>query len=170
MRTMQLISVLCLWAAVVSASEPTQYSKDWQTPEALVSAVYESISADPGQNRDWNRFRHLFYANAHFSMAMRSEDFTGILASDVNTMIQHTEDHYKAMGFHEIELGRKTIRHQHFVSVYSTFEIKHRLIDKQAIMRGLNHFQLLNDGTRWWIISNTTVIEDAHFTIPDYAN
>ena len=44
-------------------------------------------------------------------------------------------------------------------SVYSSFEIKLKATDDKPQMKGLNHFQLLFAGDRWWIISNTSIID-----------
>ena len=167
---MKMLLALLLSALIHLTASKTHdqiHEKDGATPDAVVTALYESISADPGQTRNWDRFRSLFFENARFVMAMQSDAFQGIIASDVETMIQQTEIHYKTIGFHEIELDRKTVQYSDFASVYSSFEVKHTVSDKTPIMRGLNHFQLLHDGQRWYVISNTTVIENEAFIIPD---
>lgn len=37
--------------------------------------------------------------------------------------------------------------------VFSTYESFHALADKQPFERGINSFQLFNDGKRWWVIT-----------------
>ena len=39
------------------------------------------------------------------------------------------------------------------VHVFSTYESRHAASDKTPFARGINSFQLLNDGKRWWIIT-----------------
>lgn len=46
-------------------------------------------------------------------------------------------------------------------SVTGSFEIRLRRDDEAPPMRGINRFQLLNDGERWWIVSNVGVMETA---------
>ncbi len=154
-------------ATAYAEQTDSSFSGDWQSPEAIVDAVYQTISAGRNQERDWQRFRALFFDGAAFAMSMQTPQFSGILESDIETMIDQTESFYKPLGFYEIELDKKVIRHHQLASVYSTFEVKHDLQDEQPLMRGINHFQLLHDGDRWWIISNVSTLEGEGFSIPE---
>jgi hypothetical protein len=37
--------------------------------------------------------------------------------------------------------------------VFSTYESKHAKDDEKPFARGINSFQLMNDGKRWWIVT-----------------
>jgi hypothetical protein len=37
--------------------------------------------------------------------------------------------------------------------VFSTYESKHKVDDKTPFARGINSFQLYNDGKRWWVLT-----------------
>lgn len=50
--------------------------------------------------------------------------------------------------------------------VSNSFEVKLRRDDAEPLMRGLNHFQLLHDGERWWIVSNISTVETADWKLP----
>ncbi|HUD41541.1 MAG TPA: hypothetical protein VMR06_06015 [Dokdonella sp.] len=141
-------------------------SEDWQSPEAIVHALYQTISADPGARRDWDRYRALFLDGARLSVAMNSKVGSGILGMDSEELIAQTETAYAATGFHEIPLVTRVERHGLLASVMSSFEVRLRLADKKPLMRGLNHFQLLNDGERWWIVSNVGTIETPTSPLP----
>ncbi len=145
-----------------------KYHQDWQTPSSITNALYETISASKNQNRDWSRFRALFFDDARFTMALQTPKFNGLIETDIEELIQLTKQHYKASGFYEIEYEKKVIRYYNLASVYSTFQIKYDLSNKKPLMRGLNHFQLLNDGDRWWIISNTSILENSQFNLPKF--
>jgi hypothetical protein len=41
----------------------------------------------------------------------------------------------------------------HIAQVFSTYASFHKADDKDPFMRGINSFQLLNDGKRWWVIT-----------------
>ncbi len=172
MKKIQTFITLLLLTSTINSSAYAEQNNqpsgaDWQSPESIVDAVYATISAGRNEQRDWERFRALFFDGATFAMSMQSPQFSGILDSDVETMINQTESFYKPVGFYELELDKKVVRHHHMASVYSTFEVKYSLQDEQPLMRGINHFQLLHDGDRWWIISNVSTLESDNFTIPE---
>ncbi len=41
-----------------------QYEEDTKSVDAIITAVYESISGAAGEARDWDRFRHMFVKGA----------------------------------------------------------------------------------------------------------
>lgn len=140
--------------------------KDWESPKAIVDALYETISADAGATRDWDRFRALFLDGARMSVAMDSRIGAGIMGMDTEELIAQTDAAYAATGLHEIPLATRVEQHGLMASVMSSFEVRLRLADPEPLMRGLNHFQLLNDGERWWIVSNVGIIETADAPLP----
>lgn len=142
-------------------------SEDWESPEAIVHALYETISGDAGAKRNWDRYRDLFLDGARMSVAMDSSIGSGIMGMGSEELISQTETAYAATGFHEIPLVTKVEQHGLLASVMSSFEIRLRLADKEPLMRGLNHFQLLNDGERWWIVSNVGIVETPSSPLPE---
>ncbi len=50
------------------------------------------------------------------------------------------------------ELSRKTEQFGNLVHVFSTYEGKHKLSEEKPFLRGINSFQLMNDGALWWFI------------------
>lgn len=140
--------------------------KDWESPEAIVHALYDVVSADAGIERDWDRYRALFLDGARMSVAVDSTIGSGIMGMDPEELIGQTESAYAATGFHEIPLVTRVEQHGLLASVMSSFEIRLRRSDDKPLMRGLNHFQLLNDGERWWIVSNAGVIETPASPLP----
>ncbi|NZA25459.1 hypothetical protein H0E84_03610 [Luteimonas sp. SJ-92] len=140
--------------------------EDWETPEAIVHALYDTISGDAGAKRDWDRYRALFLDGARMSVAMDSRIGSGIMGMDSEELIAHTESAYAATGFHELPLVTRVEQHGLLASVMSSFEIRLRRGDTEPLMRGLNHFQLLNDGERWWIVSNVGTVETPASPLP----
>ena len=147
-------------------ADDTSHASDWQSPEALVAALYDTISIAPGETADWDRFRALFAADAQLVMALDSPKLSGLLATDVEGLIKQSAAVYATTGFIERELAQKTVIFGHLASVYSTFDVRYKDTDPAPLMRGLNHFQLLNDGERWYIISNTSVLENSGWQLP----
>lgn len=169
-RTFQHIATRTLLFAALSlglASTAQAGPEDWESPEAIVHALYETISADAGAKRDWDRYRALLLDGARLSVAMDSSIGSGIMGMDSEELITQTESAYAATGFHEIPLVTKVEQHGLLASVMSSFEIRLRPSDQEPLMRGLNHFQLLNDGERWWIVSNVGTVETPTSPLPE---
>lgn len=169
-RTIQHIAArTLLTAGLVLGLASTAHAgpEDWESPEAIVHALYETISADAGAKRDWDRYRALFLDGARLSMAIDSKVGSGIMGMDSEELIAQTEGTYAATGFHETPLVTRVEQHGLLASVMSSFEIRLRRSDKEPLMRGLNHFQLLNDGERWWIVSNVGTVETPDSPLPD---
>jgi hypothetical protein len=67
--------------------------------------------------------------------------------------IKRTEPVFEKDGFHERELARRTEQYGNIVHAFSTYEAFRKKDDKKPFLRGINSFQLMNDGQRWWIIT-----------------
>ncbi|MFN3668414.1 MAG: hypothetical protein ACK4VY_03845 [Brevundimonas sp.] len=126
---------------------------DVATPEAIVAALYESISGDAGVARDWDRFRALFHPSARLMPI-------GGPAEGPATLTPLTPDEYIARaepflmrGFHERETARRLERFGHMAHVFSTYDSRRAAADPQPFARGINSIQLFHDGTRWWVVS-----------------
>lgn len=170
-HTFKHTTIRCLLAAVLGlglASTANADPMDWDSPESIVNALYDTISADAGVKRDWDRYRALFLEGARLSVAMDSRIGSGIMAMGSEELITQTESAYAATGFHDIPLVTKVEQHGLLASVMSSFEVRLRRSDKQPLMRGLNHFQLLNDGERWWIVSNVGIVETPTSPLPGH--
>jgi hypothetical protein len=51
------------------------------------------------------------------------------------------------------EVARRTERYGNMAQVFSTYESRHDAADPKPFERGINSFQLMNDGHRWWIVT-----------------
>src|SRR4030095_1681828 len=71
---------------------------------------------------------------------------------DVEGYIARAEPLLKA-GFYESEVARRTEQFGRIAHVWSTYESRRDPSDTAPFMRGINSFQLFNDGKRWWILS-----------------
>jgi len=123
--------------------------------DAIMKAVYSSISGDAGQKRDWDRLRSLFYKGARLIPTGKNPK-TGVAGANVFTVdeyIAQAEPYFMKEGFYETEKARRVDMYGHIAHVLSTYESRHSLSDKKPFMRGINSFQLLNDGKRWWVMT-----------------
>ena len=121
---------------------------DVATVDSIMRAVYDVISGPAGQNRDWNRMRSLFTSNAR----MMPKAPSGLRSGSVEDYIATSGPVLEQRGFHEIELARRVEQYGDIAHVFSTYEARAAL-DGPVIMRGINSFQLVRHGGRWWVVS-----------------
>ncbi|MBI4500625.1 MAG: hypothetical protein HY700_05640 [Gemmatimonadetes bacterium] len=121
--------------------------------DAIMKAVYDVISGPAGQRRNWDRMRSLFVPGARLGPAARTPD--GRIVPQIGTLdewIAGAERSFAVRGFYEREVARRAEAFGRIAHVFSTYESRSRP-DTLPFARGINSFQLLNDGTRWWVVS-----------------
>jgi hypothetical protein len=127
---------------------------DVSSPDAIVGAVYDVISGPAGEKRNWDRMRTLFVADARMMPTGKKASGEGVRrALSVEDYIASSGPFLEKNGFFETEIGRKTEQYGSIVHVFSTYESRKTKEDKDPFMRGINSFQLWNDGKRWWVIN-----------------
>ena len=157
---------LAVLAGTAAATPPTPSSAqqnaappanpaDVESIGAIITALYDVISGDAGVVRDWDRFLSLFVPGATLSPVGRPQG-----ESRYRRMVI-TPDEYaggigeslEANGFHEIEIHRATEEYGQIAHAFSTYESRRMASDPEPFARGINSIQLMNDGSRWWVVS-----------------
>ena len=152
-----------IWALIALALPMTAMAQttkeanpaDVSSLDGIMKAVYDAISGDVGKARDWDRFRSLFHPDARLIPTGKNAQ-TGVVGSRVlspEDYIKRSEPFLLKEGFFEREKARHVDIYGNIAQVFSTYESFHTLTDKQPFMRGINSFQLLNDGKRWWVLT-----------------
>lgn len=142
--------------------------KDVSSPEALVAAVYDVISGPAGQKRNWDRMRTLFVPDARMIPTGKRPTGESIRRSlSVEEYITSSGPFLEKDGFYETEIGKRTEQYGNIVHVFSTYESKRAVSDEKPFMRGINSFQLWNDGRRWWVITILWQSESKDTPIPE---
>jgi hypothetical protein len=128
---------------------------DVSSIDAIMKAVYDVISGDAGQKRDWDRFRTLFHKDARMIPTGVNPNTKVVSARALTPedYIKRTETVFAKEGFYEREKARRIEIFGNIAHVFSTYEAFHSLSDKKPFLRGVNSFQLLNDGQRWWVVT-----------------
>jgi hypothetical protein len=141
--------------------------EDVSSPEAIVRAVYDTISGPAGRKRDWDRFRSLFADGARLipSGPRPAGDF-GPRVFDPEGYIRRSDPIFETTSFHEREVARRVEAFGHVVHVFSTYEARHDPKDAAPFLRGINSFQLVFDGTRWWVVTIFWEAESETVKIP----
>ena len=143
-------------------------SKDVASVEAIMAAVYDSISGPRGQERDWDRFRNLFHKDARLIPYI--EDRDGQPQARVwtpNEYILRAGPSLVKAGFVEKETHRKIERFHRLVHVWSTYEGKTATSEDKPAVKGINSFQLYFDGKRWFVMNIAWCAEDPNHRVPE---
>ncbi len=159
LATFLIVAALTFNAAAQTTENKTAVKEanpaDVNSIDAIMKAVYDTISGDAGQKRDWDRFRSLFHKDARLIPSGKSRK-TGIIGAHAYTAEEYITGSSPLMekeGFYEKELARRTDVYGNIAQVFSTYASYHKPDDKQPFERGINAFQLLNDGKRWWVVT-----------------
>ncbi len=164
---MRSLLILALASAIAAAPQNAQAQaaataparipadpKDVESIDAIMSAVYASISGPAGAQRQWDRFRSLMAPNARLVPTGQNAQGRGWLRNwSVEEYITAADSGLKTNGFFERELGRKMERYGNVVHLMSSYDSKRSESDPQPFQRGVNSFQLWYDGTRWYVVS-----------------
>jgi hypothetical protein len=133
---------------------PAANASDVASMESIVAALYDVISGPAGKKRDWDRMRSLFIQGARLIPTGKRQ--SGEISSRVLTVEDYITGSAKALeegGFFEKEIARRTESFGNIAHVFSTYESRRKSDDANPFARGINSFQLMNDGKRWWIVT-----------------
>ena len=147
---------LTLAAGAHAQTAPAPRPADVASADAIVRALYDVISGPAGQKRDWDRFRSLFLPGARLIPARARRDSAG----RVHPLVLTPEDYISGSGkmleergFFERELSHVSETFGRVTHRFSTYDSKAKAEDPAPFARGINSIQLLDDGTRWWVVT-----------------
>ena len=142
------------------AGWPAPNPADVKSVDAILAAVYEAISGPPGQPRDWKRFQSLFVPDAKLipvRVLPGSPDpahpATDVTYMSVDDYIKRASGSMTTNGFYEHSVHNEIQQFGDIVQVFSTYESRHKADDPKPFARGINSFQLLKDGERYWVVN-----------------
>jgi hypothetical protein len=137
-------------------SVPSANPADVSTLDGIMKAIYDVISGDAGTIRNWDRFRSLFHKDARLIPTGKNAKSGVVNASALTPedYIKRVEPFFAKEGFFETEIARRSETYGHITHVFSTYASFHsKKTDEKPFARGINSFQLMFDGTRWWVVT-----------------
>ncbi|MGB2870139.1 MAG: GNAT family protein [Bacteroidota bacterium] len=157
------------WNRLRSQATSQVNPDDVRTIDAVVRALYESVSFEAGAQPDYARLRTLFVKDARVSPPREDGDLPQ--AVSVADFIVRSEKYlgttnYERTGFCEKEIRRTTQRFGNIAHLLSVYESRRASGDTQPLTRGMNSIQLLFDQSRWWILSISWDVERPDLPIP----
>jgi len=164
-KTTLSAAVLLLAAAVTLAqtsvprSAPPPTNPDGASVDAILNALYESVSHPDGAEPNWSRMRGIFLPVGMLIPPKRANEdmFTVLDVDQFRERVQKAQAAAKQkgepFGFFEKEVARKLDCFGNVCQAFSTYEARKAQADEKPFVRGINSIQMLNDGQRWWVAS-----------------
>ena len=154
--------------AGAQGTTPLPHPSDVASPDSIVAAVYDVISGPAGQPRDWDRFRSLFLPEARLvSVGQNREGQLTYRAMTPDEYAEMAAPGFQQNGFFEEEMGRVQEEFGPVVHRFSAYQAKRAPTDDEPFARGINSFQLLYDGDRWWVLTIYWTAERPDLPIPE---
>ncbi len=125
------------------------------TPDDIIAEFYACLDVQKGGQIDSARLANLFWPGAQLDGVFKSRKDTTRYVNyriDIPEYLKIIKEVCATHRFKEWETGRKALSYGHLMAVYSAYELID--VDEKGDttrLRGINTFQLFNDGKRWWI-------------------
>jgi hypothetical protein len=135
--------------AAVRAADP----RDVASLDAIVAALYASISGPKDAPRDFDRLRTLFAPNARLiPTGVAPDGTTRIRTWTVEEYITAAGPGLMANGFFEREIGRATTSYGNVWHIMSAYDSRNTL-ESPPFARGVNSIQLFKGSDRWYVVT-----------------
>ena len=130
----------------------TDEDEEFTSIDALMTALYSSISGPPG-GQDFDLSRRLQHPDVRLVRTRLDEAGRPVALS-------FSGDDYEANAkallagtpFYEVETDRRTVRFGNIAQVFSAYEARTAPEGGELIKRGMNCAHLYHDGRRWWLM------------------
>ena len=149
------------------AGLPAAAPADVASAEAIVAAYYDALSGPAGKKRDWNRFLSLFFPGARLLPA-EGKGHSGTMPHSftASRYLFDTESNMLQEGYIPKEIAHSSQGFGKILHVWSTYEVRHAAGEAKPFVRGINSFELFNDGRRWWIFDVVWQPETTKLKLP----
>jgi len=167
-KSIIVMAIFSFLSFTIGAQSTTgKYESKVLTLDNTISTLYNVISGEKGEERDWELMKFLFHPDAKLIPSGKNKE--GVYRARFMTVedyIGTSGEWLIENGFFEKEIHRVTNTFGNITQVFSTYEAFKSETDSEAFMRGINSIQMLNDGKRWWIINIYWTQESPENPIP----
>ncbi len=166
---MRALSAVVLLSIALAAQNPSAkpaapYAEDGKSIDSTIHAMYDVISGPAGA-RNWERFHSLFLPQATLATVLHKENQTLYKVMTPDDYERGAGAYFQQHAFYESEISRHTEQFGNIAHVFTTYASRHDT-KAEPFERGINSVELLNDGTRWWILTISWDSERADNPIP----
>jgi hypothetical protein len=151
---------------------PLAVQPDWSSVDAIVTALYASVSHGPEYEPNWPRLRALFLPNARIVPPVAAGADAPIVLDPaafetrIRRSIAGRRGRGERLGFTEREVARRERLFGTVGQVFSTYETRWSPHETPPFSRGVHSIQLVDDGRRWWIAALVWDVEKPDRPIP----
>jgi len=150
---------------------PLAVQPDWSSVDAIVTALYASVSHGPEYEPNWVRLRALFLPGALVLPPKKPDaDFVVLdparFEERIRRYIAGRRQRKERLGFTEREISRRERCFANVCEVFSSYETLWAPHDTTPFARGVHSIQLVSDGSRWWIAALVWDVERPDNPIP----
>lgn len=132
--------------------------------DGIVKEVLRLQSGKSGQTRNWKALRNLFLSTATFTILNTSDSLHQPTETvSLDDFIELMHDDYYEEGYLEYETGKIIDEFNGIANVFQSFYGKD---SKNEEARGINSYQLVYFGKRWWIANLLWTLETDKVKIP----
>lgn len=165
--SLSLIMSLLTIQLTFAQSNDSKYGDKVKTLDSTIETLYAVISGEKGEARDWELFKYLFTPEAKLIPTGKNKEGDLRLRNwSAEEYIKQAGTYLEQNGFYEKEIYRVTETFGSLTHIFSTYESYRSQKDEKPFARGINSIQLLNDGTRWWIVNIYWTGENEENPIP----
>ena len=127
---------------------------DTRSIDAILAALYRTVSGPMEVERDWDRFRGLFFPGAQLMRTvLDAEGQLSLSVMDVEAFIGFAAPFFDQNPFYEREIFRRVDQFGQVAQVFSTFDSSSDPLGEKPLGRGINSIQLWSDKIRWWVLN-----------------
>tara|TARA_R110002073_G_scaffold72537_1_gene177355 strand:+ start:350285 stop:350812 length:528 start_codon:yes stop_codon:yes gene_type:complete len=169
MKNIAILNILLFISISTLSAQQNQsnYLEKVQTLDSTLETLYGVISGEKGEARDWDLFKFLFKPGAKLIPSGKNkEGITDLKYMTPDDYVKTSGGYLIENGFFEKEINRTVNTFGNISQVFSTYESFRSEADKTPFMRGINSIQLLNDGSRWWVVNIYWMQESEESPIP----
>ena len=131
---------------------PPARPDDVKSIDSILTALYGVISGPAGE-RDWDRFRSLFLPQGRLTSSTKNSDGSSrVRPMSVEDYAKGAGGYFAKNAFYESPIVNRVETFGNVSQVFSSYESRHAP-GEAPFARGINSIQLLNDGSRWWVVS-----------------
>lgn len=143
------------------------YAEHLKTVQGVVNTIFETISSPRGVERDWDKYKELFYPEARVYSTRLVHNTAIVGGQTVDEFVAGERKYLLGAGYFEKPINMKIEQFGHIAHVRSVYESRRRAEDEKPYTRGIYSIQLVETGGRWWILNILWQAEDQLNPIPE---
>lgn len=164
MKKLLVIPFIFLIYNVFSQNQNFADTNAVKTIDGTINESLKIITGERGKNRNWEAYRMLFTPNAqitylHHDSKGKNTPFT----SSLEEFVRNGRNYYENDGFIEYELKKQIIEYNGIANAFQSYYAK----ENEDEELGVNSFQLIWDGRRWWITNILWTNNSNGMELPD---